>query len=460
MSQKVRLGNKTETLRQGISSIHDITWDKRGATHRQFTSLDTDEKVIDMVSWPIEHQPTYTAPLGTVLDRHVNMEDPIFFAFKESQKANEIVAGTQKKDPAMLSTRIYNALMRYSAGMDAQDGQADDVRAERARKMEAWIREAKDASEDILFILEEDKETIQLFDDAFDHPITLDRNWARKQNRDSDFWLSTEIKDILVSMFKQGQGEKNKNIRYTAERALMELQHEHLQYRWDQRRVVQLGKIKSFFSQKYAREKRGNDEMRAATAEQALSTKREQGEKLLTQCKECEDLVRSKAKDGNLEEARIEDFFRAPAPLLKAFIKARLLDDAGSREMDNKMPRKGSLAENRDDTKVCSKTGRPLLARWAHQLRAKPVKADLKVDESSLDAEIDHFLLENQEFIQTVDFIEDLAGEMLQDTENQIVVDEEGTADEEGKNDTRDDSDASDVSEDDCSEADSDSSSD
>ena len=188
-------------LREGISCVHDITFGKEGATHRHFTNLDAGIKAISL---PQEKQPVYSSkePVGKVIDRHVNKEKPIFFAFKESlKKAKEDTEEITEPNPKLLSTRVYNALMTYSAGMDA--GEADDGAEDPTKRNEAWVAEAGAAREDILHILTEHKELVERSDDL-EHPIRLEKYWAKAKQRDVKFRLSGEIKEHLLEIVPGG----------------------------------------------------------------------------------------------------------------------------------------------------------------------------------------------------------------------------------------------------------------
>ena len=104
MNAKRKYNNKTVQLRKGIQSVHDITFRPNKAVHRNFTGLDTREKEIDLTGVFPEYSPK--SPVGKVVDRSNNSGEPIFFAFKESLKANK-ATDRAELNPKLLSTRVY-----------------------------------------------------------------------------------------------------------------------------------------------------------------------------------------------------------------------------------------------------------------------------------------------------------------------------------------------------------------
>ena len=180
-----------------------------------------------------------------------------------------------------------------------------------------------------------------------------------------------------MRLFQAGQGVDNKKIRHTGEKAVMELQHGFLHDKWDQRLVVTIAKVKSFFSRNYVSEQADNDAMCGANSEKAKEAKLQRARALLADCEKCEALTLDKVAPDGMGAATLEHFCSVSVPLLKAFIKCRLLSDAGSTEWDRKMPNKGTLADNRDVNKRCPKTKGAFLPRMAFQLRNDPVKAKI-----------------------------------------------------------------------------------
>ena len=75
------------------------------------------------------------------------------------------------------------------------------------------------------------------------------------------------------------------------------------------------------------------------------------------------------ADDGSWQNAKHKHFFRCNPPLLCAFIKAHVLDNAMDSSMNNSWPNKGTLA---DATKgnICENTGNPLPIEWAFTLHS------------------------------------------------------------------------------------------
>jgi len=110
---------------------------------------------------------------------------------------------------------------------------------------------------DLASIWQESKELLESLDIDVES-LSLESHWARKTNR-TYLNISEEMKHVLITMFQKGQGVKNKAVRYTAERAAMELQDTLLQEKWDQRLVVSVGKVKRFFSREHAAKEKDND---------------------------------------------------------------------------------------------------------------------------------------------------------------------------------------------------------
>jgi hypothetical protein len=68
--------------------------------------------------------------------------------------------------------------------------------------------------------------------------------------------------------------------------------------------------------------------------------------------------------------------FRKLKPqLLKAFIKARVLEDASATHLD-KMPKKGTIVEAEKGVQ-CNRTLKPVMIRWAYDVRQDAVKAKI-----------------------------------------------------------------------------------
>ena len=103
------------------------------------------------------------------------------------------------------------------------------------------------------------------------------------------------------------------------------------------------------------------------------------------------------------------------APLLKAFLRCRLSEDACSAH-ETKLPKKGSLAEAR--------AGEKFLIRWAFDLRASKVKAkifDKDLAGEELDAEL--FQLANESPEQPVDILETALHEAMVEKDSDVQED-------------------------------------
>jgi predicted component of type VI protein secretion system len=85
-------------------------------------------------------------------------------------------------------------------------------------------------------------------------------------------------------------------------------------------------------------------------------------------------------EDANVitfEGAEMTHFLKMKPQLLKAFIKARMLDDATATDLEKK-PMKGPISEAEKGVQ-CKRTSKPVLIRWAHIVRGHPVKAKISV---------------------------------------------------------------------------------
>jgi hypothetical protein len=223
----------------------------------------------------------------------------------------------------------------------------------------------------------------------------------------------------LARMFKEGQGSKSKAVRYNAERAVMELNAGLLVNRWDQKLICSIGKVKSFFGRKHQAEESENDSNRKAS--DSITVRQARGEKLLADNLQCEQAIL--AGVTTLELADVSCLHRLSVGLLRAFVKCRLLDNATSTLLDQKMPPKGTLKQNQDDDAMCEKTKTPFLSRFAFDLRSDPVKAKV-VDptENEVDQGINQDLFDQANNAQTeeVEFLDDLANDITLETQNMI----------------------------------------
>ena len=261
-------------------------------------------------------------------------------------------------------------------------------------------------------------------------PCRLDEYWAKKKNR-THLSLSLEITRELIDVFKRGQGSKNKAVRYSAERAAMELRMDVLENRWDQRLICSMSKIKSFFGRKYQAEEKENDASRAnqpvahtaVEADNSYQSRQERREELVKISGECVEAVLG-AGAPTLAEATLSHFSKAPPALLKAFIKCH---DESAMRMDI-MPKKGTLRDAKDGVK-CKRTKRKLLIEWAHALRGSPCVAE---DQSSPEEDAVDFLFQQATNEQQEDFcvVEDCLHDVaLQKTSDVVEFGEDGGSD-------------------------------
>lgn len=86
-------------------------------------------------------------------------------------------------------------------------------------------------------------------------PPKLEKYWACKRKR-SHMKVSVLVEEKLNDMYRRGMGNKNKDLRYTAEQATAELHDSVITHLWDQRLVCTEVKVKSNFGNKFSKEKR------------------------------------------------------------------------------------------------------------------------------------------------------------------------------------------------------------
>lgn len=387
--------------RTGINSVHDITFGQGKVTWQDFSNLETRKKtILATAAWP-----KYEAidPVGDVLKRHVNQGEPVFYPFEKPIHSDD--KDEEMMDPKLLSTRIYNSLLKHSSGMDLAHNKSNEQQSAR-RQLDQNM--AAERASDVQLLRQLDSVQPYLDMDSSEY-FSLSRYWAKKKNR-THLSLSKEVQENLVEMFKSGQGSTNKAVRYTAERAVMELHSGLLKFRWDQRLVTSVSKVKSFFGRKYQAEQKEND---GNLITEVKGSRLERGKSLLLDNEECEEELRRLSP--SVEEATLENFSKIKAPLLKAFLRCRLSEDACSAH-ETKLPKKGSLAEAR--------AGEKFLIRWAFDLRASKVKAkifDKDLAGEELDAEL--FQLANESPEQPVDILETALHEAMVEKDSDVQED-------------------------------------
>jgi hypothetical protein len=409
---------KAVTDRKGISSVHDIKFEPSKITHSFFSNLDTEKTEIT----PNDLWPVVDCCIGKISARHIYNGDPLFFPFKELLNDNAD-DDMQDLDPRLLATRVYTCFLKHSADVsfasqDSEELTTNEDLQKQIDEMAATMEELfADAGEEMF------NEELGF---VFTYPCSLPLFWAKKKNR-TYMTLSEEVRTELARMFLDGQGSTNKALRYSAERAVMELSSGLLKFLWDQKLICSISKVKSFFSRKHQMEQTENDANRQAASEESINARRERGERLLADNQSCTEAVLQEMdcpadSSLSLELAEVNHFHRISVSLLRAFIKCRQLDDATSTSLDKLMPKKGSLKEARDGA-IYHKTMTPFLSRWAHDLRLEPVKAKV-IDPSKNEArqELDLHL-----FVQAIntqqesfEFQEDLANDITLERQHNI----------------------------------------
>jgi hypothetical protein len=261
---------------------------------------------------------------------------------------------------------------------------------------------------------------------VFSYPCSLLLFLAKKKNW-TYMTLSEEVRAELARMFLDGQDSTNKALRYSTERAVMELSSGLLKFLWDQKLICSISKVKSFFSRKHQMEQTENDSNRQAALEESIEARRNRVEILLADNQSCKEAVLQEmnCQDDStlsLELAEVSHFHRIPVGLLRAFIKCCKLNDAESTLLDKLMPNKGTLWEAQDGA-TCHRTATPYLSRWAHDLRLEPITANA-VDPSETEARRE---LDNQLFVHAInmqtegfEFQEDLANDIMLERQNNI----------------------------------------
>jgi hypothetical protein len=359
--------------RSGINSVHDMTFGQDTATHRFFSNLETELK-----EYPSDgNWPKLKGAVGEISNHHVSKKEPLFFAHKEllvKTGNDELVT----MDTRYLPGRTIVCLMKQHAGVELEREEADAETPTGAPGADSDIIVKLTAHLDNLWA---DQPDLFVEYDAEKFPVQLLPFWAKQQNR-RYLVLSPEVGADLTRMYRAGQGSTNKALRYNAERAVAELTAGLLKYRWDQRKICSVSKVKSFFGSSHRKEQAENDKNRTKTPEELLKIQNDalqRGELLLSNSQECviiilKDMARNE-DDPSLTDAMVDHFHRVKVDLLQDFIRARVLEDATSNALaKSKMPPKGKLDEAREGVK-CTKTKKWKLSRWAWELRGEPSKA-------------------------------------------------------------------------------------
>jgi hypothetical protein len=135
-----------------------------------------------------------------------------------------------------------------------------------------------------------------------------------------------------------------------------------------------------FFSRKHEVEQSQNDKNRRTLEEESEEAREDRAQLLLEENEECKRALiqlMGEQEDANavtFEGAKMTHFLLQMKPqLLKAFIKACVLEDAMATELD-KMPKKGTISEAEKGVK-CKRMMMPVMIRWAYDVCRHPVKA-------------------------------------------------------------------------------------
>ena len=345
-------------------------------------------------------------------------------------------SGMQNLDPRLLATRVYTCFLKHSADISFASQGSEALTNEDLQKQ---IDEMAATMEE-LFAEDNGEMFSEELGFVFSYPCLLPLFWAKKKNR-TYMTLSEEVRAELARMFLDGQGSTNKALRYSAERAVMELSSGLLKFLWDQKLICSISKVKSFFSRKHQMEQTENDANRQAASEESIEARRERGEKLLADNGRCEEAILREMNcpadsTVSLELAEVNHFHRMPVGLLRAFIKCRKLDDATSTSLDKLMPNKGILKEAQDGA-ICQKTMTPFLSRWAHDHRLEPIKAKV-IDPSESEA---HRELDLHLFVQAINMQQE-GFEFQEDLANDITLQSQNNIEEIGSNEKPEDEDS------------------
>jgi hypothetical protein len=350
--------------RSGINSVHDMMYGEDASEHRCFSNLDTGLK---------EHQrndkwPKFEGAVGKISNHHKSKKEPLFFAHKEllvETGNDELVA----MDTRFLPGRTIVCLMKQHAGVEFQQDDVDIPTAGAPRADSSMIVKLT-ANLDKLW---GDQPDLFKEYDAETFPVKLAPFWAKQQNR-RYLVLSPEVGAELTKMYRAGQGSTNKALRYNAERAVAELTAGLVKYRWDQRKICSISKVKSFFGSSHRKEEAENDQNRTRTPDELLKLRDEALQRaalLLSRSEECvvvvlTEMARNQSGTStSLMDATVDHFHKVKVDLLQDFIRARVLQDATSDALTKaKMPLKGSLAEAKAGVR-CTKTKKLKLSRWA-----------------------------------------------------------------------------------------------
>jgi hypothetical protein len=370
---------------KGINSVHSIRFEEQEVVHRYFTNLDTGIKRISAGSQAWPELPGNLPQVGEVVDRHISNQTPIFLAFAENDIEDD--DDEDSPDANTLAGRVYASVKKYSNDMDFLDDDdgnyGDDIalmtgadyQRQQAEQKQGELCEMFDYMSDISL---SEENLFQEFD--LEWPPKLELFWARKKNRNY-LKIGIAVGRELQQMYENGKGFKNKALRYTAEQARQALRATTLKQQWDQQLICTVAKIKSFFGRKFRQEQEEHDE--GEGGEQiGVNRRLVDAEELLANNQLCEQELMGEVHPGDkattdlLKDAELKNFFKRKVQLLKAFIKARLLDDATDTSLDENMPRKGLLGDAKNH-KTCEKTGGPLLVEWAYSLRDQPVRAKI-----------------------------------------------------------------------------------
>jgi hypothetical protein len=345
--------------KQGINSVHDLTFGQESISHTNFSCLDTGTKrFCPDASWPAAVE----KPIGEVLDRHYHEGKPVFFPFKENLVVEDGGQELRKIDPdqRLLPTRLYWGIKKHAADLAiaSEVSTNKDSSGRAGEKRQKLTRQMKLA-------FENKPELMAAYTISF--PCELDLYWARKKNK-THLTQSLEVIEELKKFYNQGKGSTNKACRMSSERACVLLNEGLLVFRWDEQLKCSKGKVKGLFGAMHQEEQKENDGKQQDTKE----TRMARGLQLHKDNKEAEAaILRRASKDldpSTLGDAQLHHFAPVLAPLLKAFVKCRRLEDATSTELDKKLPNKGTLA-------AAKKADSTNLIRMAFDLRKKAATA-------------------------------------------------------------------------------------
>jgi hypothetical protein len=96
--------------REGINSIHNLTFKADQITHIFFSNINLGKKV----HLPEDLWPSLEGPVGKAIKQHANDGEPLFFLFKETLAAEDDKEWARQLDMRLLPWRVYRYFTKHS----------------------------------------------------------------------------------------------------------------------------------------------------------------------------------------------------------------------------------------------------------------------------------------------------------------------------------------------------------